>query len=92
MGEVLRKSEPKEKSTEIAAVKGEFVRDEEGWVCGERIGKRKEKMLKGFTAEFREPPPEIEAKLKGSKGAEALRKYLVRQGLHPPAFLGNGGR
>jgi hypothetical protein len=49
------------------------------WIRYDGKEHRNEKRTKGFTADFRPPPPEIKAQLNASKSAPAVKRYLIRQ-------------
>jgi hypothetical protein len=93
MSEVVRQRGVPGQALEISEMPGKIVRDEgsRAWVRSEGPKRPRERMLVGFGAEFRPAPPEVRAKMDASKGAAALRKYLVRHGLKPPDFLGHAG-
>jgi hypothetical protein len=90
--EIVRRNPQKVNCGEICEADWRFVREKgtEEWILDDGSETGKARMGKGFTADFRPPPPEMKAQLDGSKSAAAVKRFLVRQGYRPPAFLSHG--
>jgi hypothetical protein len=87
--ELVKRCPQKVNTGEISEADGQFVQDKatQQWVWDNGNDPEKPNMEKGFTANFRPPPPEMKAQLDESKSAAGVRRFLLRQGYRPPAFL-----